>query len=155
MISNSLNGWLGEWEIIITHKDGTIEKEKLKNRITNVGLNMLRDALYGDVSDCEIKYIALGTDDTALNDADTQLGSEEFRTEDISKVKPSVGRVQNTYIVTDNEAVVNIREIGLFAGATAGAGADTGIMISRILWSRDKTNLESIQFVRIDTIARG
>ena len=149
-----VNGWLGEYEITITHKNGNVEVQRVKNRLTNAGLNMLRDALAGDVADAEIKYLALGTNDDPLDDTDTQLGTEIFRTSDISKVKPSTGKVQNTYIVLDAEAVGNIREIGVFAGAAAGAGANTGIMVSRILWSRDKTALESIQFVRIDTIGR-
>jgi len=147
-------GWLGEYEIIVTHQDGNIEKEKLNNRITNAGLNMLRDGLKGDVTDLELKYLALGTDGTAVNDADTQLGLEGFRTTFIKKESPGIGILKSTALVLDNEAVFNVKELGIFAGATATPTADTGIMISRILYDRDKTNLESIQFVRSDTIDR-
>jgi len=150
-----LNGWIGEWDIIIKHKDGTTEKEHVKNRITNASLNMLRDALSGDVSDCEIKYLALGGSDKAVDDNDTTLDDEQFRTAEISRTKPETGRLQHTYIVIDDEAVFHIKEIGVFAGSTATETENTGTMISRILWDRNKTNLESIQFVRTDTIDRG
>jgi len=148
-------GWIGEYEIIVTHQDGTTKKENIKNRITNAGLNMLRDGLNGGVTDLELKYLALGIGDTAINDTDTQLINEQFRTTFISTTKPGVGLLQKTGLVLDSEAVFNIKELAIFAGASATSTADTGIMVSRILYARDKTNLESIQFVRTDTIDRG
>ena len=148
-------GWLGEYEIIVTHHDGKIEIEKLNNRITNAGLNMLRDALKGDVTDLELKYIALGTGETTINDADTQLGAEGFRSTFVKKESPGIGILKSTALVLDNESVFHIKELAIFAGATATATTNTGIMVSRILYDRDKTNLESIQFVRTDTIDRG
>jgi len=149
------SGWLGQYEIIVTHHDGKIEKEKLNNRITNAGLNMIRDSLKGDVTDLELKYIALGTDGTAINDNDTQLGAEGFRSTFVKKESPGVGMLKTTALVLDNESLLHIKELAIFAGATATSTADTGIMLSRILYDRDKTNLESIQFVRTDTIDRG
>ena len=150
-----ISGWLGEYDILIKCKDGTIERQHIKNRITNAGLNMIRDGLKGDIYDIELKYLALGTSDIAIDDTQTQLGTEGFRTAFVSQTTPQMGQLQSTALVLDTEAVINIREIGIFAGSGATGTANSGIMVSRILWSRDKTNLESIQFVRTDTIGRG
>lgn len=155
MQANEVSGWIGEYEIIFTHKDGTVTRDKLKNRIMNVGLNMLRDGLLGTVTDMELKYLALGTDDTAVADAQTQLVAEAFRTAFVTQITAGTGVAQSTALVLDSEAIFHIKEIGVFAGAAATSSADTGIMVSRILYDRDKTNLESIQFIRTDTIARG
>lgn len=152
---NEVSGWLGEYEIIVTHKDGTIERQKIPNRIMNAGLNMIRDALDGNVSDLELKYLALGTGDTAVDDTQTTLVTEGFRTTFVSQETTGTGILKSTALVLDDEAVFHIKELGIFAGSTATSTADTGIMISRILYDRDKTNLESIQFVRQDTIQRG
>ena len=148
-------GWLGEYEITIRHRDGREERQTVKNRITNAGLNLLRDALLGVASDCKIKYLAFGTYAAALNDADTKLGAEGFRTPFVTINAGGTGVVQSAALLLDSEGVMQIREIGVFAGSDASAAPNTGVMISRILWTRDKTNLESIQFSRTDTIGRG
>jgi hypothetical protein len=147
--------WAGEYEIITTYKDGTQTKETIKNRIMNAGLNLLRDALNGDVTDLKIKYLAVGTSSTAISDAQTQLGAEIFRTPFISQSISGTGVLQSTAIILDDEAVDDIRELGIFAGESATTASNTGVMISRILYTRNKTNLESIQFNRTDTIGRG
>ena len=136
------SGWFGKYEIIIGE-----ERFKINNRITNVALSAVRNAWYGDVVNLQIKYLALGTGSLAINDEDTALGIEQFRTEFIDKQKKEHNQLQTTAIVLDAEAVFRIKEIGVF---TAG-----NVMISRILWDRDKTNLESVQFIRTDTINRG
>ena len=124
-----------------------------KNLITTVGLNMIRDGIYGDVSDLEIKYTAVGSDNTAPALADTTLGIETFRKATTSRSKPADAQQLYIAYIAPAEAVGAIKEIGWFAGAAAGAGADTGIMISRVLYSRVKTALESIQIERTDTFA--
>jgi hypothetical protein len=148
-------GWLGEYEIITTHQNGTVTTEKLKNRIMNAGLNFLRDALKGDVTDAQIKYLAVGTSSIAVSDSQTQLGAEGFRTPFISKESAGTGVLSSTALILDNEAVFHIREVGIFAGVSATTASNSGVMISRILYDKDKTNLESIQFQRTDTIGRG
>jgi hypothetical protein len=148
-------GWIGEYDIIILYKDGTVERERIKNRLTNAGLNLPRDGFLGTVSDMKLKYLALGDSTLAIDDTHTQLGNERFRTAWIGQQATGTGQLQSTALVLDTEAVFNIQEIGIFAGSTATDAANTGIMVSRILWSRNKTNLESIQFVRTDTIGRG
>jgi hypothetical protein len=58
-------------------------------------------------------------------------------------------------IILEAEAIGTIEEIGIFAGSTATVSADSGILVSRILWHRVKTSNDEIQFTRIDKIVRG
>ena len=129
-----------------------IEQVEKKNLIVNVGLNMVRDVLAGDVTDGEIKVIGIGTDATAPAVGQTQLIAEVFRKARTSDSKPAVGQYESVWYIAPAEAVVNIREVGFFAGAAALVGTpNSGIMIARILYSRNKTALESIQFERLDS----
>lgn len=143
-------------KVTVFDLDGKIiDFQEFHNLITTVGLNMMRDVLYGDVADGEIKYMAIGDDNTAPALADTTLGNETFRKARTSQSKPGAG--QQTYVqyIDPTEAIGVIEEFGWFAGAAAGAGADTGIMVSRTLYSRVKTALESIQIERTDTFVEG
>jgi hypothetical protein len=143
-------GWLGHYEVVAGD-----ERFIIKNLITDAGLNMIRNALNGELVSTEIRYLAVGTSATTPSTTQTQLGAEIFRTPFISSTKPATGQLEKTAIILEAEAVANIREIGIFAGSTATATANSGIMVSRVLYSRNKTNLESIQIVRRDTIQRG
>jgi hypothetical protein len=149
-------GWQGQFDIFIKSQEGDWEHERtIKNTVMDSGLNLLREALRGTVTDAEIKYIAIGTSSASVLTTNTQLGAEVFRKAVFSKSIVGTGAVQTIAILDDAEAVVNIQEIGVFAGSTASVTANSGIMISRILYSRNKTNLESVQIQRTDTIARG
>lgn len=147
---NDVNGWLGQYEIFVGD-----ERFLINNLITDAGLNMVRNALNGELTSTEIRYLAVGTSATTVSTTQTQLGAEIFRTLFISSSKPATGQLEKTAVILETEAVANIREIGIFAGSTATATANSGIMVSRVLYSRNKTNLESIQIVRRDTIQRG
>jgi len=118
-------------------------------------LDELIKVLQGTSTDLEIKYLALGTDSTAITDTDAALGTEVFRVALTDITKSGTGELTSLAVVLDNEAVATIEEIGLFAGAAAGAGADSGTLVSRILWHRVKSASEELQFTRIDTIVRG
>jgi hypothetical protein len=147
--------WLGEFDIVVRRAGKVVERHSLKNRLMNVGLNMMRDVLDGAVTDGELKYLALGTSAAAIDDTDTTLGAEGFRKAFTSQTAGGTGELDSTVLVTTAEANVAIKEIGIFAGAAAGAGADSGIMVSRVLWTHTKTSDEEIEFVRTDTIGRG
>jgi hypothetical protein len=146
--------WNGKFIITIKNKTDT-EVIEIKNVITNTGLNMIRDALAGLLTDGQLKYLAVGTSSTAISFTDTQLGGEFFRTQFVDQNVTSTGVLNSNTILLENEGVGQIQEIGIFAGSTASSAINSGIMISRILFSRNKTNLESIQFQRVDTIGRG
>ncbi len=132
-----------------------VDVQEFPNLITNDGLNMLRDILSGalDGADAgEIRQLAVGDDNTPPLVGDTALGNETFRKARTSFTAPADGQVNTVHILLPAEAVGAIEELGWFAGAAAGAGAGTGIMIARVLYSRTKTNLESIQVERLDTL---
>lgn len=124
-------------------------------QLMDVARDMVADGLKGDVSDLEIKYVAVGDDDGTilpLASTNTTLGNETFRKQVTSKSDGGTGILNMVAILLSSEAVGTIEEVGFFAGATAGAGADTGILVSRGYYSKTKTALESIQFHYRDTI---
>jgi len=154
MISN----WKQRVNVKVTARDlegNILDVQYFKNLITTVGLNMMRDGLYGSVTNFEIKYLAVGSDNTAPALADATLGTETFRKVTTSHDNATDAQHIHIVYIAPAEAVGAIEELGWFAGAAAGAGADSGIMISRVLYSRNKTNLESIQVERTDTFAEG
>jgi len=149
-------GWHGQFKILTKNKiTGEIKEETKFNRVMNEVLDQLSKVLQGDTPDLEIQYLALGTGNTAITDSDTTLDNEIFRTPYTLRSVTGLGILEHTFIVLDTEAVGSIKEIGIFGGSTATASADTGTLISRILWTKEKTNAEEIQFTRIDSVGRG
>jgi hypothetical protein len=148
------NGWKGQFDVFIKQNDQWIHDKTINNTITDNGLNFFRDALRGIVTDAQLKYIAVGTSSTAVTTSDSQLGNEVFRKQIFSRTAGTTGQCISIAILEDTEANYSIAEIGVFAGTTASAIANSGIMVSRVLYSRVKTNLESIQIQRTDTIGR-
>lgn len=151
-----LNNWKMNTNIKITVRGlngAVLEVKEFHNLITTVGLNMHRDFLEGLISDGEIKYMAVGNDSTAPALAQTTLVNETFRKAITSFSEPADAQLKTTVYIAPTEAIGQIEEIGWFAGVDAGAGADSGIMVSRVLYSRNKTAIESIQVERTDTIA--
>ena len=140
--------------MLITVRDtegNILERVEPHNLIVTVAFNMVRDMLAGDVVDGEIKYLAVGDDSAVPVLADIILGNEVFRKALTSSSKPAAGQYKSVFYIAPGEAVGAIEELGWFAGAAAGAGADTGILVARILYSRVKTNLESVQCERTDS----
>lgn len=149
-------GHIGIFEIV-THnlKSGKIKQEEIHNRIMNASLNTLAGVLAGTVPDLEIKYLALGTDNTPITDLDTQLGAEIFRTQPtIDPALVSTGRIETTFTILDNEAVGAIKEIGIFGGSTATSTPNSGTLIARVLWDKTKSSSEEITIKRIDKVVR-
>jgi len=155
-ILNNEFGHTGKYRIKTINKlNGTSYEEEIKNRLMDNTLDELLKVLQGTATDLEIKYLALGTDSTAITDTDAALGTEVFRVALTDITKTGTGELTSLAVVLDSEAVATIEEIGLFAGAAASAAADSGTLVSRILWHRVKSNSEELQFTRIDTIVRG
>jgi hypothetical protein len=153
---NVRENWKWETNVDITVRDlkgDVLDRQHYHNIITTVGLGMIIDLLDGSISDGEIKYVGLGSDDTTPVVGDTTLGTETFRKAVTTQTQPTAISLLTTVYIAPSENVAQIEEIGWFAGTDAGAGADSGIMISRILYSRNKTALESIQIERTDSIA--
>jgi hypothetical protein len=143
-----------ESNVVITAFDldgKVIDRVEFHNKVPTVALSMMRDVLKGDVSDGEIKRLALGDDDTAPADGDVALGNETLRKQITSSSEPSSTSFKTVVYINPDEAVGAIEEIGWFAGASAGDDADSGILVSRVLYSRVKTSVESLQIERTDT----
>lgn len=149
-----MNSWLGSFDIFVKKNEEWEHETTIQNTIVDSGLNFLREVLRGAITDGEIKYIAVGTSTASVSTSQTQLGAELFRKQIYSKTATGTGQLQSIAIFEDNEAIGQIREIGVFAGTTASSVSNTGIMISRVLYSKDKTSLESLQIQRTDTITR-
>lgn len=135
-------------------KGNIIDIWKSHNLIMSVGKNMFRDALKGAVSDLEIKRLAWGSDNTAPAVGQTTLVVEFGRKAITQQEDGATGvLVTTTYIAPYEANGSRIEELGWFAGVDATDTINTGIMISRVLYSRQKTNLESLQIERTDTIS--
>ena len=154
------SNWLGQWEIIAHDKETGKElwRDDIRpNLITDDGLDMFRDILKGDVTDGKIKYVALGNDATAPANNQTTLVAEQFRKIVTSQnVDPvTAGKLYTEVYLADTEAnTFKCEEIGWFAGANASTTKDTGIMIARVLYSRQKSSTESWTIRRTDTMQR-
>ena len=148
---NELMGWTGKIKVTTTYKDGRVEVEEFNNLITSAGKNLLRDGLR-TVTDTEIKYMAWGSSTTAPAVGDIALGTETGRKVITKQVNGSTGALVTTTYLAPSDANMQIQELGWFAGVNATATAGSGVLIARVLWAKLKTNLESVQIDRTDTI---
>ena len=150
------SGWTGKFEIIVRDKiTGKItRRDVIKNMIMNGALNEIVKALYSPSPDMEWKYAAIGTGNTAVAATQTDLVAEVFRTAFISKALIGIGEIMGVAMIFDTDYAGAIEEVGIFCGSGATAAADSGLMISRILWSHVKTATEEIQITRIDKFDR-
>ena len=151
-----LYGWSGKYDIIVRDKKTgkMIRHDVIDNIITNGALNEIIKCVYDSPPDIEWEYAAIGTDNSAVAVTQTTLGTEVFRTAFISKDYIGVGEAMGVALIFDTDYAGAIEEIGIFCGSGASAVADSGLMLSRILWSHNKTATEEIQITRIDKINR-
>lgn len=144
--------WHGRIRVTTTHRDGRVEIEEFDNLIADAGRNLLRDALDGTVADCAIKYMAWGDGAVAPAPGDVALGHELGRKAVTKQQTGTAGVLTTTVYLAPYEALAQIQELGWFAGAGAGAAAGSGVLVARVLYARLKTDLESIQVDRVDSI---
>lgn len=132
-----------------------IEKKIVFNTLTKNGLNEIIKPLYAEIPDMEIKEWAIGTGTTAVSADDETLETEVYRTSKTDQNVSDTGQVTTEFVLSGVEYTGAINEIGIFAGSTAavwgaGAGKDTGLLISRRLWSTTLAADESIYLQRIE-----
>ena len=151
----SILSWAGKIKITTYYKSGKVEVDEFENIITDAGLNFIRDLLLGEISDGQIKQVALGKDNTAPAAGDTTLGNEEFRKVVTIQEEDGTGRAETIVYINPTEANFQIEELAWFAGSEATSTPGSGVMIARVLYSKLKTELESIQIERIDELERG
>ena len=90
--------------------------------------------------------MAVGTSNTAPAVTDTQLGNEVFRKQVTTYTNGgSTGEVLVTaYIAPSELNGTAIAEVGFFAGNSATATANSGVLLARGLYSHSKVSTESI-----------
>ena len=148
--------WKGKYEIKV--------HDKTQNKIVNIILinNIILDEalievmkpLYGETTDIEIKYLAVGTGTASITGVETSLGSEVDR---YYRVDQTVSGLNLTtdFTIGATESQFVIKELGIFAGSTATNSSETGLLVSRVLYNYDKTGDDiELQITRIDTINR-
>lgn len=147
--------WRGEINIEILNPDGTVKETKhICNEIKNTALNTMRNALAGLVTDLQIKYLAWGSDSTANAPTQTKLVAEVGRKAITSQTAGATGvMVSVCYLAASEANSPKIEELGWFAGSTASATKDSGILVARVLYSHQKTSLEALNVARTDTFA--
>lgn len=145
MITNKM-GWQGIYKIYINSE----HKETIKNRVMDNVLDKLAECLRGTSPNLEIKYLAFGGSSTAITGLETKLGSEFFRCAITNQSKTATAEITTEFNILSTEAVGQIEEIGIFGGSTASITANSGTLISRILWSHGKTNAEELNIIRVD-----
>ena len=137
-ISNFLD-LRGKIKIILRHE---FTKEKLiyrySNLVVTVAKEMVMSRLAGEENDCNITYLAVGTDSTTPAVGDTTLGTEVDR-KVLSNIT-AVGRTisYSTFFALDEGNGV-LKEMGLF-GEAASAAADSGTMFNHALINLTKTD---------------
>jgi hypothetical protein len=122
---------------------------------TKVGRNLLRDARQGTVTDAQVKYIAWGNGSVAISEDDTTLENELGRHALTSRVAGGVGILDMIAYLSQEDAVTTITRVGFFAGATATAAANSGVMTDVFEYSKTKTALVSWQLDLHDLIEAG
>ena len=147
-------GWAGDFDLTIKENGQIKETIHIKNRITNTALDAIVNILDNIDPNLDIKFLAIGTDNTPLDDNDTQLGNEIFRTQFLTSDNDAIGQFTTTFAILDGEAVATWQEIGIFCSDSATTSLNTGILLSRILFSRTKTALEEVDITRKDKVVR-
>jgi hypothetical protein len=111
---------VGAWKFTLTDiNTGEKAIKEYKNLITTVGLGVLMDALANATPACSplITHAVLGSDDTAVNIADTALGNETYRNTIASAT--SVGNIAYlTAFFTALECSGTYKEAGLIIDGT-------------------------------------
>ncbi len=149
-------GWTENIKIDVIGTTGNlIDTTQFHNQVTDGALNWLADSLRKSTQDNEIKYMGWGSSNLAVSTAHTTLSSETGRKLITSQTSSNVGVCETVCYISPTEAIGSIKEIAWFAGSSATATVDTGRMISRVLYSRTKTPLESITITRTDSLSTG
>lgn len=147
------------WSIDPVTKKRTLKADK-QNLIMNRTFTYDIGYLYGNsaVSQGQIFHLGIGDDNTAPTSTDSDLGNETYRVPVVSQSITGVGELTTEFYITATEFSGTIEELGIFSGIlsedwNAGAGADTGLLLARILYSDTKTTSEELLIQRIDTFS--
>lgn len=127
---------------------------RFPNLIVDQYLDELAKSVRGvEIDTLQTLQVALGDDSTAPAAGDTALGNERFRKQVTKQTDAGTGKTTTEVQINSGEANFQIEEIGFFAGA-ATSTAGSGFLVSRVLYSRNKTSGESLTVRRTITFAR-
>lgn len=144
--------WKGRVRFVVRRSGRAGQEVVVENLITDAGKALLAQALRDGAALPEITYVAVGSSSTAPAAGDTQLGTETFRKAVTSQAQGAgTNQTVTTAYIAPAEAVGQIEEVGWFAGSASGT-ANSGTLVARVLYSKLKDALESIQIERTDTI---
>lgn len=149
----SLMTWDGLIDVTVRAGGRVVRRDRFHNMIVDSGLAAMAAGIGGVGLAGGIRWIAVGTGTDTVVASDTKLGAETFRKR-TTQQSPTGPQVITTLYLGPGDAVGQIEEIGWFTGAGATADPDTGVLLARVLYSHDKTALESVTITRTDTIAR-
>ncbi len=143
---------------IIEERDAVTNKLVKSHHLNNmlmainqmVRSGMLKGDYAGTITDLEIKYFAFGTGTDPVLVTNTQLQTEAYRKAYTKKTLIDASTVQTVCSIDALEANFTIREIGIFCGPAAGAGADSGIMLSRVAVNITKNSNIVLNITRND-----
>lgn len=147
-------GWHGDINLTIRRSGLVIARQHLRNVVTRLGRNALRDTLQG-VGNPEITWVAVGSGSDPASDEDTLLQTEEFRKLVTSQTTLGIGQVLTTMYIAEGEANdFIIREVGWFSAATS--TPNSGVLMARVVVDpfsgSQKNTLETLQIDRTDSI---
>lgn len=92
----------------------------------------------------QIKHLAIGTGTTPPVGTDTTLETEVFRMPFVVQDNPSPKVITTDFYITDSDYVGDIEEVGIFGGWASTDSANTGQLVSRVLWSYTKSSGEEL-----------
>lgn len=117
----------GVFELILTRKDGSVEKFKSKNLITNAGKAGLASRINGNGGEAAFTYMAVGTGSTAASASDTTLQTE-LASDGLSRAAATASRITTsvtndtarlalTFTITGTQV---LREVGILNASSGG-----------------------------------
>lgn len=147
-------GWLGSAVVTVRGADGRYRaRTQIFNTITTAGKNLIRSALSSNTTDALIRYLALGSNNTAPAIGNTALGAEQYR-KAVTAFNPSGltdgATVTRVLVPAPDATAFTTEELGWFASPSATASSGTGILVARVLYHRAKSASESLQIDRTD-----
>jgi len=128
-IKNGVKQQVGEEHNIIT--------DACLNRVASTFICCTLSFYFG------IDWLAIGDDNTPVASTDTTLGNELFRTQYVSRSNTD-NVTKGDFYVTDTDFSGDIEELGIFGGLTASTTADSGGLLSHVLWDYTKSSSEEL-----------
>ena len=135
----------GHFKITLRNaKTGEIESvQEFDNIIPTVGRTMIANNLTNasPTNVMKITHCALGSSSTAVNNADTQLGTEVYRNA-IASITNANNIGYATGFFTATETSGTYQEIGIFSNGTG--SANSGVLVSHVLAAITKTTSQTL-----------